>query len=88
MEIVYKSMDSLNKLVLRNLVLKQEYMFKIRVWFEVKLQGAQENHEAEVSADTMGTRVLGQEGGEDNVAGRKKRRSKEAKLKNLLKYKT
>ncbi|GJT80477.1 hypothetical protein Tco_1054819 [Tanacetum coccineum] len=78
-----------------------------RVWFEVELQGAQGNHEAEVfqvSNDDAAVaqrwledkqlekkdkhRLLGKGAGkEGNVAGRKKRRSKEAKLKNLLKYK-
>ncbi|GJU08026.1 retrovirus-related pol polyprotein from transposon TNT 1-94 [Tanacetum coccineum] len=40
-----------------------------------------------VGEDIMVTGVPGQEGSEGNVAGRKKRRSKEAKLGNLLKYK-
>ncbi|GJR37030.1 RNA-directed DNA polymerase, eukaryota, reverse transcriptase zinc-binding domain protein [Tanacetum coccineum] len=40
-----------------------------------------------VRADITVTGVLGQEGPEGNVAGRKKWRSKEAKLGNLLKYK-
>nr|GEU78136.1 zinc finger, CCHC-type [Tanacetum cinerariifolium] len=54
------------------------------VWFEVELQGTQENREAEVfrsmkmytlgikvRANIMVTRVVGQEGVEDNVAGKK-----------------
>ncbi|GJY57433.1 hypothetical protein Tco_0456548 [Tanacetum coccineum] len=40
-----------------------------------------------VGVDITITGVPGQEGPEGNVAGRKKRRSKEAKLGNLLKYK-
>ncbi|GJX09325.1 hypothetical protein Tco_0199184 [Tanacetum coccineum] len=40
-----------------------------------------------VRADITVTGVPGQEGPEGNVAERKKRRSKEAKLENLLKYK-
>ncbi|GKC70439.1 hypothetical protein Tco_1116322 [Tanacetum coccineum] len=40
-----------------------------------------------VGANIRVTGVPGQELPEGNVAGRKKRRSKEAKLKNLLKYK-
>ncbi|GJR51387.1 hypothetical protein Tco_1401908 [Tanacetum coccineum] len=40
-----------------------------------------------VGADITVTEVPGQEGPEGNVAERKKRRSKEAKLENLLKYK-
>ncbi|GJR72784.1 hypothetical protein Tco_0085149 [Tanacetum coccineum] len=40
-----------------------------------------------VGADITVTGVPGQEGPEGNVAGRKKRRSKEAKLGNLLMYK-
>ncbi|GKC26355.1 hypothetical protein Tco_1033649 [Tanacetum coccineum] len=38
-------------------------------------------------ADITVTGVPGQEGLEGNIVGRKKRRSKEAKLENLLKYK-
>ncbi|GKF54995.1 hypothetical protein Tco_0165335, partial [Tanacetum coccineum] len=40
-----------------------------------------------VEADITVTEVPGQEGTEGNVTGRKKNRSKEAKLGNLLKYK-
>ncbi|GKA58810.1 hypothetical protein Tco_0758123 [Tanacetum coccineum] len=40
-----------------------------------------------VEADITVTGVPGQEGPEGNVAGRKKRRSKKAKLENLLNYK-
>ncbi|GKC04463.1 hypothetical protein Tco_0996073, partial [Tanacetum coccineum] len=100
-----------------------------RVWFEVKLQGAQGNRKTDdfwvsndhvavaqrrledkqleerintncfvkeqekvhlgikVGEDITVTGVPGQEGLEGNIAGRKKRRSKEAKLGNLLKYK-
>ncbi|GKA12754.1 hypothetical protein Tco_0692300, partial [Tanacetum coccineum] len=73
-----------------------------RVWFEVELQRAQGDREAEgfrvsnndaavaqrrVGADITVTGIPGQEGAEGNVAGRKKKRSKEAKLENLLKYK-
>ncbi|GJW54841.1 hypothetical protein Tco_0098926 [Tanacetum coccineum] len=54
-----------------------------RVWFEVKLQGAQGNHEAnvfqenvhlgiKVGTNIMVTEVPGQEGAEDNVAEKKK----------------
>nr|GEY00016.1 zinc finger, CCHC-type [Tanacetum cinerariifolium] len=41
-----------------------------------------------VKSDITVTEVPGQEGAEGNVAGRKTRRSKEAKLRNLLKSKT
>ncbi|GKC77889.1 hypothetical protein Tco_1128663 [Tanacetum coccineum] len=64
-----------------------------RVWFEVELQGAQGDRKPEVhlsikvGAYITITEVPGQEGLEGNVAERKKRRSKEAKLENLLKYK-
>ncbi|GJX25235.1 hypothetical protein Tco_0231531, partial [Tanacetum coccineum] len=67
------------------------------VWFEVELKGAQGDREPEVFQEQENvhlgikvgayitiTEVPGQEG---NVAGRKKRRSKEAKPGNLLKFK-
>ncbi|GKD68064.1 hypothetical protein Tco_1322154 [Tanacetum coccineum] len=51
------------------------------VWFEVELHRAQGDR-----ADIMVTKVPGQKSPEVNVAGRKKMRSNEAKLGNLLKY--
>ncbi|GKB78233.1 hypothetical protein Tco_0945128, partial [Tanacetum coccineum] len=77
-----------------------EHKDEKHVWFEVKLQGAQGNCKTEdfqeqekvhlgikVGADITVIGLPGQEGPEGNVAGRKKMRSKEAKLRNLLKYK-
>ncbi|GKF48522.1 hypothetical protein Tco_0141773 [Tanacetum coccineum] len=77
-----------------------------RVWFEVELQGAQGNREAEVFQvsnddaavaqrrledkkleEKTNTDCLVKEQEKGNVAERKKMRSKEAKLENLLKYK-
>nr|GEW17480.1 hypothetical protein [Tanacetum cinerariifolium] len=69
-----------------------------RVWFEVELQGAQGNHESKdfrekvylgikVGVDITVTGIPGQVGPDGNIAERKERRSKEAKLGNLLKYK-
>ncbi|GJW17799.1 zinc finger, CCHC-type containing protein [Tanacetum coccineum] len=72
-----------------------------RVWFEVELQGAQGDHKAEVlhkqekvhlgikvGANITVTRVLGQEGAEGNLAEKKKvKKSMEANLRKLLKYK-
>ncbi|GJW77924.1 hypothetical protein Tco_0139606 [Tanacetum coccineum] len=46
-----------------------------RIWFEVELQGAQGNHEAEVfqvGANITVTGVPGQEGADGNVAEKKK----------------
>ncbi|GJW54946.1 hypothetical protein Tco_0099031 [Tanacetum coccineum] len=58
-----------------------------RVWFEVELQGAQGDREAEVWANITVTGVLGQEGAEGNVARKKKvKEYKKANLWKLLKY--
>ncbi|GKB17179.1 hypothetical protein Tco_0851102, partial [Tanacetum coccineum] len=70
-----------------------------RVWFEVELQGAQWDREAEVfqqekvhlgikmGANITVTGVPGQEGAEGNVAEKKKaNESMEANLEKLLKY--
>ncbi|GJX45347.1 hypothetical protein Tco_0262023 [Tanacetum coccineum] len=59
-----------------------------RVWFEVELQGAQGDREAEAGANITVTGVPGQEGAEGNVAEKKKvKKSMKANLWKLLKYK-
>ncbi|GKD94570.1 hypothetical protein Tco_1374407, partial [Tanacetum coccineum] len=67
-----------------------ELQVEKRVLFEVELQGAQGNHEAEVfqvRANITVTGVLGQEGAEGNVVENKKvNESMEANVGKLLKY--
>ncbi|GKA58809.1 hypothetical protein Tco_0758122 [Tanacetum coccineum] len=54
-----------------------------------ELQGIENVHLGiNVGADITVTEVPGQEGLEGNIVGKKKKRSKEAKLENLLKYKS